>query len=166
MEITTKMTPLKGLELPLVEPSYGNILVQSQVEGNPNGLQIPHLPISDMIVARKLDKEACRSQKSVKFNSGHLTKKIETAISPFKLKMTLWIRQQFEMTTNGPGKTNQKSNPGGSKNTFGPWRQIHDFLTFRPFFSNLWENQPTLRQLCPTMDLCQANGPKIFDLYR
>ena len=134
MEITTKMTPLKGLELPLVEPSYGNILVQSQVEGTPNGLQTLHLSISDMIVARKLDKEACRSQKSVKFNSGHLTKKIEMAINPFKLKRTLWIRQQFEMTTNGLGKTNQKSNPGGSKNTFGPWRQIHDFLTFRPFY--------------------------------
>ena len=166
MEIILKMTPQSGLELPLVEPSYGNLQVQIQVEGTPKGLQTLNLSISDMIGAIKQAKEARRYQKPVKINSGHLTKKSKTAINPFKLKTILWIQQQFEITTNGPGKSNQTSNPGGSKNTFGPWRQIHDFLNFRAFFSNLWENQPTLRQLCPTMDLCQANGPKIFDLYQ
>ena len=144
-EITTKMTPQKGLELPLVEPSCGKLQVQIQVEGTPKGLQTLRLSISNSLGARKLAKEARRSQKSVKINSGHLTKKSKTAINPFKLKRPRWIRQQFELTTNGPGKSNQKSNPGGGKNSFGPQRQIHDFLTFRAFFSNQWENQPTLR---------------------
>ena len=144
-EITTKMTPQKGLELQLMEPSFVKLWVQIQVDGISKGLQTLRLSISNSLGARKLAKEARRSQKSVKLNSGHLTKKSKTTINPFKLKRPRWIRQQFELTTNGPGKSNQKSNPGGSKNSFGPQRQIHDFLTFRAFFSNQWENQPTLR---------------------
>ena len=166
MEIILKMTPQSGLELPLVEPSYGNLQVQIWVEGTPKGLQTLHLSISDMNGAKKLAKEASRSQKTVKINSGYLTRKSKTAINPFKQKMPRWIRQQFEFTTNGPGKSNQKSNPRCGRTCFGPWRQIHDFLTLRPFFSNQWENQPTLRQSGLTVDLWQANGLKIFDFYQ
>ena len=119
-EITTKMTPQKGLELPLVDPSCGKLQVQIQVQGTPKGLQTLTLSISNSLGARKLAKEARRSQKSVKLNSGHLTKKSKTAINPFKLKRPRWIRQQFELTTNLQEKAIKSQNQVRAKTVLDP----------------------------------------------
>ena len=53
-----------------------------------------------------------------------------------------------------------------AKTLLDPGVRFMIFSLSEHFFSNQWENQPTLRQLGLTVDLWQANGPKIFDFYQ